>query len=183
MKNPMLAKTAGAIAALLMFAGAQAATVSKDEYAAAKDRISAEYKQDKANCKQLSGNANDVCERQAKGKEDVARAELEFSHTGKADDARAIDIAKADAAHSIAKERCDDLAGNPKSVCVAEANAAHTKALADAKLAKKVDAARQDASSDKMDADFKVAREKCDSLAGAAQSSCIDAAKARYGKS
>ena len=175
-------KTAVLVATLLLAAGTQATTMSKDEYRAGKDRIAAEYKQDKAGCKQLSGNANDICEEQAKGKEKIALAELEFNYSGKPADGTKLAIAKADAAFEVAKERCDDLAGNPKSVCVSEAKAAHTKALADAKMAKKVDTAHQEAASDKADADFKVAREKCDTLAGEAQSSCINAAKARYGK-
>jgi hypothetical protein len=178
-----LRKTAVLMTTLLLAGASQAATMGKDEYHAAKDRISAEYKQDKAACKQSSGNAKDICEEQAKGKEKVARAELEYSYSGKPADATKVEVAKADAAYEVAKERCDDMAGNPKSVCVSEAKAAHTKALADAKMAKKVETAHQDAATDKADADFKVAREKCDALAGDAQSSCINAAKARYGKS
>jgi hypothetical protein len=43
--------------------------------------------------------------------------------------------------------------------------------------------ARQEASADKRDADYKVALEKCDTLAGAAKDSCVNAAKMQYGKS
>jgi hypothetical protein len=78
---------------------------------------------------------------------------------------------------------CDDKGGNAKDVCVTEAKAAHTKALADAKLDKKVGEARKDASADKRDADYKVATEKCDSLAGDAKAACVSAAKAKFGKS
>ena len=78
---------------------------------------------------------------------------------------------------------CDDKAGNVKDVCVTEAKATHKKALADAKLNKKVGEARQDAAEDKRDADYKVATEKCDSLAGEAKSACVSAAKARFNKS
>ena len=78
---------------------------------------------------------------------------------------------------------CDDKGGNAKDVCVAEAKANHTKALADAKLSKKVGAARQDASDDKREANYKVEAQKCDSLAGDAKSACIADAKARYNKS
>jgi hypothetical protein len=182
MNHSTLCRTVTLSAALLMAAGAQAGTMSKPDYTAAKDRIKVEYNHDKANCKQLSGNANDICAKQAKGKEEVALAELEYGYSGKTADANKVDVAKADATFAVAKERCDDLAGNPKSVCMSEAQAAHTKALADAKMAKKVDSARQDAAADKVDADYKLAREKCDSLAGDAQASCISAAKVRYGR-
>lgn len=176
-------QTATAIAVLFAAAGASAATLGKAEYSAQKEHIGAEYKADKAACKQFSGNAQDICEAQAAGKEKVARAELDYSLSGKPADANKVDVAKADAAYAVAKEKCDDLAGDPKSVCVTEAKAAHTKALADAKLAKKVGAARSDAISDKNEADYKVAREKCESLGGESQSACISAAKAQFGKS
>ncbi len=77
----------------------------------------------------------------------------------------------------------DDLAGNAKDVCVQEAKAAETKALADAKLDKKVGEAQTEAADDKRDAAYKVAAEKCDALAGDAKASCVSAAKLKYGKS
>ncbi len=78
---------------------------------------------------------------------------------------------------------CDDKGGNAKEVCMTEAKSAHTKALADAKMNKKVGEARMDAADDKRDADYKIATQKCDSLAGDAKSACVSAAKARFGKS
>ena len=107
------------------------------EYAAKKDQISAEYKADKAACDKLEGNNKDVCVEKAKGKEKVAKAELEFNYTGKESDSAKIAVAKADADYDVAKEMCDDKKGNDKDVCVKDAKAAHAKALADAKTAKK----------------------------------------------
>ena len=43
-----------------------------------------------------------------------------------------------------------------------------------------VAAARQDARDEKMDADYKVAVERCDALSGAAKDSCVSTAKAKY---
>ena len=171
------------LSALIACPGAFAGTMAHADYSAAKDRISAEYKADKAACDPLSGNAKDICVEKAKGKEKVARAELAYRDSGTAADAHKLEVAKADAAYDVAKERCDDKAGNAKDVCVTEAKAEHKKALADAKLGKKVDEARKDAVEDKRDADYKVATEKCDSLSGDAKSACISAAKARFHKS
>ena len=42
--------------------------------------------------------------------------------------------------------------------------------------------ARKDAAEDKRDADYAVARERCDKFAGDAKKSCLDEAKVRYGK-
>jgi hypothetical protein len=175
-------KTAIAMAVLCTASGAFATTMVKADYAAAKDRISADYKADKAACAKFSGNEKDVCMEQGKGKEKVARAELEYNYSGKMSDSNKVAVAKADATYAVAKEMCDDKAGNVKDVCKTEAKATHTKALADAKLAKKVGEAKTDAVDDKRDADYKVAAEKCDSLAGDAKSACVTAAKHRFGK-
>ena len=151
--------------------------------ASAKDRISADYKTEKSMCAKFSGNEKDVCMEQAKGKEKVARAELTHKDTGTQNDANKHAVAKADATYNVAKEMCDDKAGNAKDVCVTEAKSTHVKALADAKMNKKVGEAKKDSAEDKRDADYKLAAEKCDSLAGEAKTSCVSAAKARFNKS
>ena len=185
-------------AAGIAFAGTAGAadnkTMSRDAYKAQENRVEAQYKADKERCSSLTGNAKDVCQAEAKGNEKVAKAQLEadYKNTDKArNDAR---VAKADADYDVAKEKCDDLSGNQKDVCVKEAKAAHTKAKADAKVAradtkasknaqeKRADA-RQDAREDTRDAQYKVAVEKCDSMSGAAKDRCVKDAKAHYGKS
>jgi hypothetical protein len=176
-------KSALAVAALFAASGAFAATMNNADYKAGKDRISADYKADKAACDSFSGNAKDICVEQAKGKESVAKAELEANYSGKTADFAKVAVAKADANYAVAKEMCDDKGGNAKDVCVSEAKAAHTKELADAKLNKKVGEARSDAVQDKRDADYKVAAEKCESLAGDAKAACLSAAKQRFDKS
>jgi hypothetical protein len=176
-------KSALAIAALLAAGGACAATMNNADYKAGKDRISADYKADKAACDSVSGNAKDICVEQAKGKENVAKAELEANYSGKPADLAKVAVVKADANYAVAKEMCDDKGGNAKDVCVSEAKAAHTKELADAKLSKKVGEAKTDATQDKRDADYKVAAEKCEALAGDAKAACLSAAKQRFNKS
>ncbi len=171
------------IAALMALPVAQAASsMTQADYKAGKSRIGADYKAEKIACGSLAGNAKDICEEEAEGKEKVALAELEYGYTGKPADHNKVMKAKAEAAYEVAKERCDDLAGNAKDVCIKEAKAVEAKAMADAKLDKKVGEARTDASDTKTDADYKVAAEKCDAMAGDAKSSCITAAKARFGK-
>lgn len=171
------------VAGLLALPMAQAATsMSKADYSAAKTRIGADYKTDKAGCAALAANAKDVCIEEAKAKEKVALAELEYGYTGKAGDRRKLAEVKAKSAYAVAKEKCDDSAGNTKDVCVKEAKAVEVKALADAKLAKEVGEARTDAAADKRDADYKVAIEKCDALSGDPKASCVAAAKTTFGK-
>lgn len=182
MKKHSTLKTTLIVAALLALPVAQAATMSKDDYKAGKDRIAADYKADKAACASMAGYAKDVCVEEAKAKEKVARAELEYSYTGKASDQTKAMEVKAKTAYDVAKEKCDDKKGNDKSVCVKEAKAVETKALADIKMGKQMGEAKKDAAEEKRDADYKVAVEKCDAMSGDAKANCIAAAKAKFGR-
>src|SRR3989304_5446819 len=97
--------------ALAFSAGALAAQgMSKDDYKAGKDKIAAEYKSARAGCGPLSANAKDVCMAEARGKQKVAKAELEASNKP-GDKARsAVSIAKAEADYAGAKKKCDEKA-------------------------------------------------------------------------
>ena len=186
--------TAIAVAIGLTFSvGAMAQTMSKHDYKTGVERIESEYKSDKKNCQSLSGNANDICMAEAKGKEKVAKADLEASNKNTKKAHYDALIAKAEADYSVAKEKCDDQAGNVKDVCLKEAKAAEIAAKADAKSQMKTSKAnkkaneesadaRHDAVTDKRDAKYAVAKEKCDALAGDAKDSCMNEAKAHYSK-
>ena len=178
---------------LAFSAGAMAEGMTKADYTAAKDKIAAEYKTAKAACSSMSGNAGDICEVEAKGKEKVSLADLEAGYKPGVKTHYEARVAKAEADYAVAKERCDDKAGNVKDVCVKEAKAAETTAKADAKAAMKTsDAnatagektmdARKDASADKTDAKYAVAKEKCDAMSGTAKDSCLEQAKVKFGK-
>jgi len=186
-------------------AGAMAQSMAKDDYKAGKDKIAAEYKTSKAGCASLSGNANDICVADAKGKEKVALAELEAGYQPSPKTRYQARVARAEADYAVAKERCDDAAGNAKDICLKEAKAAEITAQADAKAQMKTsdandtanektaDArskannqsadARKDATAAKLDAEYAVAKEKCDTYAGSAKDHCLEQAKLRFGKS
>jgi hypothetical protein len=197
--------TAIAAAIVLTFSvGAMAQTMSKNDYKTSMDSIATEYKSDKTICESLAGNANDICMAEAKGKEKVAKADLEARNKNTNQARFEALVAKAEADYSVAKEKCDDQAGNAKDVCMKEAKAAETAAKADAKSQMKISKAnkkadkesaevrkeekdksadaRQDAATDKRDANYAVAKEKCDALAGSAKDSCMNEAKVHYGK-
>jgi hypothetical protein len=182
MNTQFTLKASLVLAALLCLPVAQAALTSKDDYKANKTRINAEYKAEKAACSSMSGNAKDICVEEAKAREKVALAEGEFAHTGTTSDSNKVVIAKAETAYEVAKERCDDKSGNDKDVCVKEAKAIETKALADMKLSKKIDTAVKADVQTKRDADYKVSIEKCDAMSGDAKASCVATAKATFGK-
>jgi hypothetical protein len=170
------------LAAMLIIPAAYAANLSKTDYNDAKSRLSAEYKVDHTACESLAGNRKDICVQEAKAKEKVAKAELEYSYTGKTSDMNKVAVARAESAYAVAKEKCDDKAGNDKDVCVKEAKAVEVKALSEAKLNKQVGEARTDANNDVRDAQYKVANEKCDSLSGDSKAACVASAKSRFGK-
>jgi hypothetical protein len=161
--------------------------MSKSEYKAEQDRIDTSYKTATQRCKSFSGNAHDVCEAQADGDRKVARADLEARHEPSDKAAYEARVARADATFDVAKERCDDYAGNAKDVCRKDADAKHERAVADARVSR--EAARADlrvaderahADRDAADAAYKAARERCDAYAGAARDRCITDAKNRY---
>ena len=168
--------------------------MTKDSYAVAKKDADAQYKIDKDACSSLNGNAKDICMAEAKGKDVIAKAEAgaAYEHTPKAREGAR--VAHAQATYDVSIEKCDDLAGNSKDVCVKEAKAALVRGKADAKVDRVAVETRQDAATkqadaskeataDKRDADYKVAIEKCDALAGPAKDACVGNAKVQYGKS
>ena len=182
--------------AVLFVGGAGAADTKGDKatYDQAKASAKAAYDTDKKACDSLAGNAKDICVAEAKGKDNAAKADAEalYANTPKARESAR--VAHAKATYDVSVEKCDDLAGNRKDVCVKEAKAALVSAKADAKVdrvavdtrkdatAKQAEASKE-ANADKRDADYKVAIEKCDALAGPAKDACVDTAKVQYGKS
>ncbi|MDO8772871.1 MAG: hypothetical protein Q7K57_30055 [Burkholderiaceae bacterium] len=183
MNNYFNLKASLLVTAVLMLPMTQAVAAMTDaDYKTAKANISADYKADKNACASLAGNNKDVCIEEAKAKEKIANAEIKYNYTGKASDKNKMLQVQAKSAYAVAKEKCDDQGGNAKSVCVKEAKAAETKALADAKLGKQIAEARKDGAQEKIDADYKVAVQKCDALSGDAKASCLATAKAQFGK-
>jgi hypothetical protein len=165
--NKLNITAVAAAIAMAFSAGAMGATVTKSEYKASKDGISAKYKSDKAACKAMKDNAKDICIEEAKGNEKIAKAELEANYKPTDKNRNEIRIAKADAAYSVAKEKCDDLSGNAKDVCVKEAKAAHVAAKADAKVAIKTAEVNATAREKKADANATAQEKKADANATA----------------
>lgn len=193
------------LAAGLVFSPmARADSMTKAQYQAAEKAIEADATAGKTGCNSLAGNAKDICLAEVKGKERIAKAELDAERTPTAKTRNAVHVAKAEAAYKVAMERCDDRAGNDKDVCVKEAKAAKVHALSDAQRQltttkanmaageKSANAnakasaigteARKDAAGEKADADYAVAKEKCNSLAGEPHDICVNEAKVRFGQ-
>ena len=177
-----IVRTACVVATGLVCAAAGAANISPAVYKTASDELKSTYKAEREACKQMSGNAKDICAETAKGKEKVAMAHLQYQRSGDAKDMAKLTEARSDARFEVAKEVCDDQAGNAKDVCVAKAKADHDKAKADAKMKKSMTEARNDAVDAKDKADYAVASQRCDAMSGNAKDACVASAKARYGQ-
>lgn len=198
--------TSIALAVALAFsAGAMAQGISKGDYQAGKENNVAEYKSAKAVCASLSGNANDICMAEAKGRQMVATAELDAGYKPGVKTVHQVQVAKAEADYAVAREHCDDKAGTAKDVCVEQARAAKTTAKADAKAQMKTSQAhdtafeksaaarsearnksaeaRKDAVASTLAAQYEVAKEKCGTYAGEAKDHCLAEAKKDFGKS
>lgn len=168
--------------------------MSREEYVSAWEQVQLDFKAASKSCGALKHNARDVCMAGAKGREKVAKAELEARVKGTLRANHDLRIARADAEFGIAREKCDDKAGHERNVCRKEAKAAHVSASADAEAAlrsaeanaasiEKTLDARQDAEEKKRDAEFAVARERCDVFASEAKSRCLDKVKSQFGRS
>jgi hypothetical protein len=178
----------------LLTTGAMSMTAA--EHSAAKEQISADYKAAKEACKTLAGNAKDICEKQAKGKEKVATAELKARKEPSEKNRYNARVASVDAAYEVSKERCEDLSGNPKDVCLKDAKAAQVRGVQEAKVVKakeeparnaqakqaEVAKARANASSEMREADYKAAKERCEVLSGDRKEACEADAKRKYGQ-
>ena len=86
---------------------------------------------------------------------------------------------RASADYKVAVAQCKSLAGNPKDVCEAQAKANQKKAEAMAEADyKSTPKARADAMEASADADYDVAKQKCDARTGNEKDVCIKEAKA-----
>ena len=86
---------------------------------------------------------------------------------------------KADVDYKMAKEACDSHKDNAKDICVKEAKVAQAKANGEAEgTYKNTDAARKKARTNLADANYELAKEKCDDMNGNNKDVCVKEAKA-----
>src|SRR4051794_3145358 len=83
-----------------------------------------------------------------------------------------------DAEYKNARERCGSLAGNAKDICLAEAKGNQKSAKADLDARdKNTNKARQEAREARAEANYQVAKEKCDDKGSNEKSVCLKEAK------
>jgi hypothetical protein len=96
---------------------------------AEEDRIEAAAKADKAKCDTLKANAKDICMAEAKGKERVAKAELNAKDDKDQINAqKKVSEAKAEATYDVAAQKCDEQKGEAKDACIKQAKVERDRA-------------------------------------------------------
>jgi len=137
----------------------KATKVMRDAYA------DADYRLARVKCNALSGNLKDVCIRQASAVQVKAKA-----------DARVAEVAaQANAQAAQASAKAEAMAA--EKISKADAQAAEATARADANADTRIADARADAAQEKRAANYKLARQRCESLAGEAKDRCQADAK------
>ena len=99
----------------------------------AADRANTEYKAAMERCESLKGNAQDVCEKDAKVARERAKAGDKAARKGTPESRADAGESTARAEYDAAKERCESLKGKEQSACESSAKAAFDRrqAIAD----------------------------------------------------
>ncbi len=130
------AATAGIVAAALWLPGGADADMTRAEFEAHKERMDATYDVARRKCDTYSGNARDICRAEAKGRDRVARMELEERYQTSPKARYNARMARAEAEYDVAREKCDDRAGPQKDLCRRQAKAEFAREKADAALSR-----------------------------------------------
>lgn len=101
----------------------------KADHSAREASIQDEHRSARQRCRLLSGSAQAVCVEQADADRQVARAELTWSWTGRAEDHRHWQRTRVEAQYDVAVARCGTPLTPERSLCTQEAAALRLKAL------------------------------------------------------
>lgn len=169
---------------LAFSAGVMAQAMTQEQYKSGKKVIAAGYKIATSACASLSGNAKDICKAEAGGKAKVDAAQLSANYLPSANASYKLRFARAEADYLVAKQQCDDKAGNLKDVCIKEAKAAAIAAKADAKAQKAIVGAHLSADQKSVKAqiiaadEFSAAQSKASRQSAAARNDAASAKRA-----
>jgi len=89
-------------------------------YDATTDAAKQNYEMAKENCKNMAGNARDVCMKEAEMEYVKAKSQARVEKKSATSQAEATDD-QLKAGYKAAKENCDALSGNAKDACISEA--------------------------------------------------------------
>lgn len=110
--------------------------LTRQRYEDRKKRIEAQSRADLGVCRRLEGDRREVCEAQARGKADAAKAKLEARFRGTPEAVLQAKEVTARANYQVAREKCALLEGKAEGRCVDAARAAREAALRQARVEK-----------------------------------------------
>ena len=109
--------------------------MARSDYDAAKSAIESDSRQALGKCRDLDGQARDVCRAQARADERIRKADLDARYRGTTAAAAQARVTRAKALFDVAKARCSNEHGSDRLACMRAAQEEKAKALSDAKLA------------------------------------------------
>lgn len=183
--------------AMTMAFGAGAAfaagnAMSREDHQARKERIEADYKAARQQCDGMKGNAKDVCMAQAKGKNEVVKAQLEAQRDPGPKRDSHVQKKQAEADYNVARQKCDDLRHVARDACRNDAKATYEHAKDQAKVAPaaegkgvRSDQSQRDgrqARNASTDTEYAAARERCGTLSPQARDNCMNEVRKRFSK-
>lgn len=109
--------------------------MSPSDFSASKRGIEAQAQTALAACRDLEGQAKDLCKAEARAEERVRKADLDAQYRGTVAAAADARVVRAKARYDVAKVKCSDQRGDEKVSCLRNARSDKDKALAEAKHA------------------------------------------------
>lgn len=132
-------------------------------------KATTQYEADKKRCGMLKGNDRDVCMERAAANLQIAEADLKAYEKNTTAAGIKAEKERIKQLHKVDDEKCDAYKDNAKDVCEAQADA--VKMRREGNLA---------ALETRLEGQYKLAVEKCESFSGDKRSACKDEAKRNY---
>ena len=110
--------------------------MSKEAFEAAMEKIELQGKSERKACDTRQGRAAELCTKEAKAREKIAKAELQAQYEPSPESWQEARNVKAEAEYAVAREKCGDLKGTAKDRCVTAAKSTREAAIRLAKVEK-----------------------------------------------
>jgi hypothetical protein len=155
---------------------------AKSVYQHTMDAAEAVFDGAKLRCDAVAGIPHEICVAEARAARVRTEEEAGAAYKNTLAAYTQARIRIASAYYERDKTRCGAVVGNDREVCLRQAKATLVATQADARADRTSIEARLDAREAKLDAEYRVALQKCDAFAGAVKEGCVGTAKTAYGK-
>jgi len=160
----------------------QPAPDAKIVHQQARDAAEATYDAAKARCDAVAGIPHEICVADARAARVRIEEEADAAYKNTLAAYTQARMRIATSYYERDKTRCGAAVGNDREVCLRQAKATLVATQADARADRKAIEARLDAQDAKVDAEYRVALQKCDAYAGDVKEGCVSTARTAYGK-